>query len=183
MAALSAVLASPVEGQTPESVGRVRQLYLEAVEEASAIPRGLLLIEELRAAGAAPPGGTDDAVLAAYHGAFVTLRAKHGFWPPDRLRHLRDGLEIMDDAVTARPDHPEIRYLRLLSCYFLPGILGRGDSVREDFEALAGLLPSAGADFPPELYGAMVRFVLDNGRLEAHQRAPLEAALASVGDG
>jgi hypothetical protein len=114
----------------------------------------------------------------------VTLRAKHGTWPPSRLRHLREGLSILDGAVAARPDEAEVRYLRLLSCYYLPGILGRGRSVREDFAALARLLPEARHDFPPELYAAMVRFVLENGGPSPPQRAALLAALeAPPGDG
>jgi len=166
----------------PDSLVRVRQLYLEAVREESAIPRGLQAVEELRAVGETPVGSAGDAVLSAYRGAFITLRAKHGFWPPARLRHLREGLAMLDGAVAAHPDHPEIRYLRLLSCYFLPGILGRAESVREDFVALAKLLPMAADVYPPELYRTMVRFVLENGGLEPRQRGPLEATLALVAD-
>lgn len=179
-ALLPVILASSAVGQVPDSLLRVRQLYLEAVRDESAIPRGMRAIEEVRAAGEAPGGSSEDALLSAYRGALVTLRAKHGLWPPARLRHLREGLAILDRSVAARPDHPEIRYLRLLSCYFLPGILGRGETVREDFDALATLLPAARDAYPPELYGTMVRFVLENGGLEAGRRRPLEAALAAA---
>lgn len=167
----------------PDSLSRVRQLYLEAVSDESAISRGMEAIEQIRAVGEFRSGTSATAVLSAYRGAFITLRAKHGFWPPARLRHLNEGLAVLDRAVAAQPDQPEIRYLRLLSCYFLPGILGRGDSVREDFDALARLLPTAPAAFPPGLYATMLEFVLENGGLKAYQRVPLEDALASAGDG
>lgn len=182
-ALLFALVPSPAEAETPDSLEAVRELYFAAVQEESAIPRGLQAILELRASGAAPTGGTTDVVLSAYQGALITLRAKHGFWPPDRLRHLREGLGILDQAVAARPEHPEIRYLRLLSCYFLPGILGRGGSVREDFGALARLLPSARDAFAPDLYRMMVAFVLEHGALEAPELERLQDAVDPEDDG
>jgi hypothetical protein len=165
-AAAPAPPASALEG--------VRRLYLEAVSSERAIPRGVAEVERLR-------GATRDAhaqaTLAAYHGAFTTLRAKHGSWPPDRLRHLRQGLAVMDSVVAAHPHHAEARYLRLMSCYYLPRVLGRGWSVRDDFAALARLLPSVRGDYPPELYRAIVRFVMEHGRPAPAQRAALQAAL------
>lgn len=178
----SALLASPARAQVADALAGVRQLYLAGVRDEAAVPRGLRAIEDLRARGEAPPGSTLDVLLDAYRGAITTLRAKHGVWPPARLRHLRDGLALLDGAVVARPDNAEIRYLRLLSCYFLPGILGRSASVREDFDALARLLPSAGDTFAPEVYAAMLRFVLENGGLDAGERHRLQTVLGAVGD-
>ncbi|HEX2081166.1 MAG TPA: hypothetical protein VHG08_25915, partial [Longimicrobium sp.] len=118
--------------------------------------------------------------LMAYAGAFTTLRAKHGTWPPDRLRHMRGGLAVLDSVITAHPDHPEARYLRLMSCYYLPRVLGRGWSVREDFAALARLLPSVRGDYPPDLYLSIARFVMEHGRPSPAQRAALQASLDGV---
>ena len=84
----------------------------------------------------------------------------------------------MDQAVASSPEHPEIRYLRLMSCFYLPGILGRGWSVDEDLAALARVLPDARHDYPADLYEAIVRFVLENGILNDTSRVRLEQALA-----
>ena len=56
------------------------------------------------------------------------------------------------------------------------GARGRS-AVREDFAALATLLPGARDDYPAELYGVVSRFVLEKGKLTAAERAPLEATL------
>lgn len=166
---------------TPESrrdLERVRALYLTAVADPRAIEQGLREIRMLRAHLLPAPGSWTDAALRAYHGALVTLRAKHAVWPPSRLRHLREGLAVLDEVVARHPAHVEARYLRLMSCYYLPGILGRSGSVREDFDALGRLLPAAREAYPAELYSSMVRFLLEQGRLANEARAPLEAALA-----
>ncbi|CAA9299314.1 MAG: hypothetical protein AVDCRST_MAG89-343, partial [uncultured Gemmatimonadetes bacterium] len=170
---------APAHGQDP--VQRIRQLYLSAVQDESAIARGMRALREVRAAGAVRAGSGLDAALTAYDGALATLRAKHGSWPPARLLHLRQGLAVMDAVVAAHPDHPEVRYLRLMSCYYLPAILGRGASVREDFTALARLLPGARGEYPPELYAAITRFVLRHGTPTAAQRRALEAVLEAPG--
>ncbi len=181
------MFAPPANAQvsTPPRSGleEVRRLYLEAVSSERAIARGLAEVERMRVA----PAGRDAAVgatLTAYSGAFTTLRAKHGIWPPDRLRHVRNGLALLDSVIAAHPGHAEARYLRLMSCYYLPGILGRGWSVRDDFAALARLLPSVRTQYPADLYRAITRFVLDKGRPSPEQRAALEASLqASLAGG
>ena len=158
----------------------LRELYLASVRDERAIAKGLTEVKRLRETAHPPPGGALDATLTAYTGALVALRAKHAFWPPQKLAHLRQGLAILDRAVERHPDHAEARYLRLMSCYYLPGILGRGGSVRADFAALARLLPGVRAQYPPNLYDAITRFVVERGRLPPEQRRELEGTLASA---
>lgn len=175
----SAGAQAPMPGART-GLAQVRHLYYEAVQSERSIGRGLAEVERQRA-------HTQDAharaTLTAYVGAFTLLRAKHGTWPPDRLRHTRRGLATLDSLITEHPRHAEARYLRLMSCYYLPRILGRGWSVRDDFAALSRLLPGVRGEYPPDLYQAIVRFVLENGQPSPEQRAALEASLhASLGD-
>lgn len=173
-----ALLVPTGAGAAPhDPLEELRALYLEAVESESAIRGGFEEIALLRASPGAEENRRMAGVLQAYEGALTTLKAKHGFWPPDRLRHLRKGLAILDAAVEEHPGVAEIRYLRLMSCFYLPGILGRGDSVLADFSALAELLPDAEGEYPPRLYGAIVSFVLENGTLTDGQRRALNATL------
>jgi hypothetical protein len=179
LAQIFLVLVTAREGsaQWSREMLNLRQTYFAAVEDENAIARGLHALEQIRSSGAVPDAGAGTALLQAYEGALVTLRAKHAVWPPTRLRHLRDGLVLLDASVASEPDHPEIRYLRLLSCYYLPAILGRKESVREDFAVLSRVLPAARDAFPPELYRPMVVFVLDNGEMDARSRLALRRAL------
>ena len=156
----------------------LRETYLRSVSESKAIREGLAEIERLREKGAVRPGTETDATLTAYRGALITLRAKHAFWPTQKLQYLNQGLAVLDATVRAHPEHAEARYLRLMSCYYLPGVLGRGRTVRDDFSALARLLPGVRRQYPAELYGAIARFVVERGRLPADQVRALEATLA-----
>src|SRR5690606_1683873 len=102
-----------------------RALYLAGVEEESAVEEGLREAERLRARPAGTVAAEEGALVEAYRGALVTLRAKHGVWPPARLRHMDEGLAVLDSVVAEHPDLAEVRSLRLMSCYYLPAILGR----------------------------------------------------------
>ncbi len=112
----------------------------------------------------------------AYNGAFDVVRAKHALWPPAKLEFLKRAEPLLDSAAARSPDDVEVRYLRLMSCYYLPFFFGRSWSVKSDFEALARLLPTAGAMLPPGLLATVSKFVLDkHGSLTPTQKAKLQA--------
>jgi hypothetical protein len=167
--------AAPREHATAE-LQRLRELYFDAVQSAEALETAEREIRAMRARNAT--AGEMDVLLTAYDGALRTLRAKHGRWPPARLRDLQDGLRTLDQVVEQHPDIAEARYLRLMSCYYLPSLLGRSGSVREDFQALGRLLPGARSSFSRKLYEAAATFVLENGELHPTDRARLERSLA-----
>ena len=173
---------SAAGAQSHDPLPEIRRLYLEAVESESSIEPAEQAIRDAREWSATRPESELDAILTAYSGAVTTLRAKHGFWPPSRLSHLREGLAVMDAMIAEHPRQAEIRYLRLMSCFYLPGILGRNWSVREDFAVLAELLPRVEDRYPPDLHAAIIRFVLENGRISPEQTARLQSTLAPADD-
>lgn len=177
LALLLVLVSTPIAAQAGDPLPETRGLYYAAVERASAIDPAMERVEALRAA--ALPGGEMEAVLAAYAGAVTTLRAKHGSWPPSRLRHMRNGLATLDSVVAEHPALAEPRYLRLMSCFYLPAILGRKKSVREDFGALAALLPGERGRIPADLHAAIVRFVVEHGDIPDRRRRELQSLLAS----
>ena len=147
------------------TVAELRDAYLCAVENEVELDRTLDALQT---------ESRYDPLTQAYGAALVVLKAKHAFWPHRKMHFLREGLPVLDRLVEQHPRHVEIRYLRLLSCYYLPGFLRRKKSVQEDFAALARLLPSARSSFEPGLYRQMVRFVLEKGAIAEGDRARLQ---------
>jgi hypothetical protein len=113
----------------------------------------------------------------ALRGALEVVRAKHSNWPPNKLKYLRSGAGILDEVVERNPDNPEVRYLRLVSFFYLPSLLRRDDSVEEDFRALIGLLPKGPGPLPPLLHQQVTLFVLENGEVKSEDRTTLEGLL------
>lgn len=155
---------------------RIGALWLIGVTQEPAVDEALAALDSL--APRLAQGDTRTRARAdALRGALFTLKAKHAFWPPEKLKHVRHGMRELDRAVEAAPRDPRVRYLRLVCGYYLPGFLGRGDEVRRDFEALASLLPGAADEFPPALYRSILRFVIAKGEIDPFRRANLERIL------
>ena len=83
----------------------------------------------------------------------------------------------MDAAVADGPDDIVVRYIRLMSGFYLPGFFGRGEEVDADMAAMARLLPEAGRELPDELLPEVVAFVLEHGEVDDQARRELEALL------
>ena len=154
-------------------VEQIRSLYFQAVDEADAIQKGFQLID----AHVKAPGQPQEPVLGAYRAALIVLQAKHAFWPQKKLRFLKSGLPQLDGLVAANPENVEIRYLRLMSCYYLPRFLGMSSSTREDVEVLAQLLPEARHKFPTDLFNTMTQFVTDNKELSEEEKKSFQRHL------
>jgi len=161
---------------------RLRTLYFLGVDEESYLDPAWAQAESLLA-GIGDAGLGFVATLDAYAGAIQVLRGKHAFWPPTRSRYLRDGLGRLDRVLESHPRHPEARYLRLVSTWYLPFFFGRRDSAREDAAALALLLPEALDDFPPATFAGIADFLLGTRTLDEPGRIRVEEARARAMEG
>ncbi len=115
--------------------------------------------------------------VQALAAALEVVRAKHSRWPPNKLKYLRTGVSTLDHLISQAPEDPVVRYLRAVSCYYLPFFLERDESVKEDFQVLARTLPGGGDAFSPVVYRAVLQFVLEHGRPGEQDREALESAL------
>ena len=102
-----------------------------------------------------PEGSAQKRTVAAIGGALEVIRGRNSRWPPNKLEHVRKGLEILDTLVREHPEALEVRYLRLVSCFYLPFFFDREESVKADMTALISGLHEEALAFPPDdpLYG------------------------------
>jgi hypothetical protein len=156
-------------------VPALRALFLESVTDEVAIDSAQVLLAALPVPRAP--------IYDAYAAMFEVMRARHAFWPVKKMNHLNAGLRVLDGLVAQHPEQAEIRYLRLMSCYYLPRFLGRGWSIQEDFRVLARLLPEAADQFPADMYRLMVAFIEEKADLPEAERTGLRRALAKLDEG
>lgn len=172
--ALLPQMSSATAPVAPETLSELRALYIEAGDRREAIDDAQALIDRLQPEAKAEP------VVEAFEGAFEVVRAKYSFWPFSKLKHVRRGLPVLDRLVEDHPDDVEIRFLRLISCYYLPGIMGRKATVRADLSSLCDLLPAARGEFPQPWFTRMVSFVLGSSDIEPSSRIELQALLGDL---
>lgn len=82
-----------------------------------------------------------------YLGSAYTLRSRDLGIGLNKLRTLRRGLAIMDEAVAASPNESKVRLVRALTDAELPGFFGRAESSRKDFVRLAATAEAAPEKF------------------------------------
>jgi phytoene synthase len=159
-------------------LNRLRVLFVLGVKEKAYLDRADAEIALLRAGRDRDTALSD--LLLAYQGAVRVVRAKHGFNPNRKLEHLKAGIPWLDSAVARSPRQSEIRYLRLVSGFYLPFFIGRKPEVQEDFAALAELLPGAAGEYPPKWFLSVAGFVLEKGNLDRKRRTLLAERMKQV---
>ncbi|MEX2526012.1 MAG: hypothetical protein WEA09_00115 [Gemmatimonadota bacterium] len=159
--------------RTDLQLDRIRVLYLLALEDRDALDEALRSIATLEPR-ALHQGPAFLPLLRAYEGALEALKGKHARWPPNKVSHVNDGLATLDAQVKIAGQSAEIRYLRLVTGYYLPFFFRRGDVVQEDLRILRETLPTIGVT-PPGVKAVIARFLLEHGDPDQDQRNALMA--------
>ena len=78
-----------------------------------------------------------DPSLEAYYGSLRLLEASHtwALWKKNSLS--KQGITLLDSAVTAAPNNLEIRFVRAATTYELPSFFKRREQSKSDFDLLA----------------------------------------------
>lgn len=134
MLVVAAAASSPAE--------EIQDLYRRGLRgDATAVVQ---CIEKLEAVLQTDPRNQ---LARVYLGSTYTLRSRDLGFGPQKLQTLRRGIAVMDEAVAAAPDDARVRLARALTTSSLPFFVGRAESARRDFAALAEIAERSPADF------------------------------------
>jgi hypothetical protein len=159
---------------------RLRILFILGVKQEIYLEVADAEIDRIQVGFDRDPNHTE--LLMAYRGAVRVAHAKHGLNPTRKLEHIHAGVRLLDSAVAISPGQPEVRYLRLVSGYYLPFFLFRKTVVKEDFTALAAMLPGIAHQYPPKWFLSVAKFVLTKGGLDQTRQSTLRKCMAEVAD-
>ncbi len=174
---LHAWLAGAAEGGFPakaeeyEIVLHLRHNLPKALEDPKENDALIVLIEEKY------PGDPADypAVIKAYYGSLIGLRAKHAFFPNRKLKYLTESLSLMDEAVVQDDAGLETFFLRFSSLHHMPPLLSIPTKRREDIARIIKLVKDESfMDYEPDFQKDVVDFMLESRRLTEEQMAELE---------
>ncbi|MGE9289964.1 MAG: tetratricopeptide repeat protein, partial [Puniceicoccales bacterium] len=132
-----------------EQFARGLDLHQEGVAgDEDAVVEAQEIMEELLAAN------PDDARVQVFLGNLYVLRARDAVFYK-KMDWLKKGVAVLDEAVAAAPEDPDVRSVRAINSYQLPRIFGRRDIAEEDFEVLVNW-----AETDPDRYSdSLLRFV------------------------
>lgn len=78
----------------------------------------------------------NDQLAKVYLGSACALRSKATFWGPSKLKFLKRGQTLMDQAVAQAPKNPRVRMVRAIGCYKVPKKFKRRPMAVADFNIL-----------------------------------------------
>jgi len=78
----------------------------------------------------------DQVVLSAYKGAVSALKADFAKGVGKKINFIKEGANLLDNAVAAEPDNVEVRYLRLTVQENAPAIVGYHGNIDDDKEVI-----------------------------------------------
>lgn len=85
-------------------------------------------------------------VVTAYLGACRLLNAAAATWPWEKGRLSKEGVLLLEEAVSAAPDDLEIRFVRGMTSYRLPRFMGRRNVAIQDLARVAAQATQAARD-------------------------------------
>ena len=129
----------------PNEQKEIQELYRRAVAgDKNAVSQ---CIEKLEAVLTTDP---KNQLARVYLGSSYTLRSRDLGFGPTKLRTLRQGLAVMDEAVGTAPNEYKIRLVRALTTSSLPAFLGQRTKSKNDFEWLAQMAKKNPDSFEPD---------------------------------
>ncbi|MBM4161680.1 MAG: hypothetical protein FJ217_11365 [Ignavibacteria bacterium] len=125
----SRLRSNPDDQEALMELGRI--YHDQAVNgDDAAVEKGFRCFDKLVALDSA------NAVAVVYRGSFWTMRARDAWWPPTKLKYMRQGGKEMDQAVEMAPDNIMVRLIRGINSLSLPSLFGRLETALEDFIVL-----------------------------------------------
>lgn len=88
----------------------------------------------------------DDHLAQAYLGSAYALRARETFWGPSKLKYLKKGQKLLDQAVENAPDDPRVRMVRAIGYYRIPERFKMRQTSIDDFRKITPVAKSGKGD-------------------------------------
>lgn len=78
----------------------------------------------------------NDTLAKAFLGSACALRAKYGKWGPTKLKFLKRGRKLIDEAVASSPSDARVRMVRAMAYSRIPERFGVRSTAIKDFQTL-----------------------------------------------
>ncbi len=123
--------AAPADDEARQALAEALYFLATRGKEGKAAKRAEALFAQLH------DRDPDAAQPVAYLGSLKLLRSSTTWAVWDKEKLARQGLAMLDQAVDAAPDDPEVRYIRAVTTFNLPDWFERGEQSASDLTRLA----------------------------------------------
>jgi len=113
----------------------------------------------------------NDQLALVYLGSACALRSKASFWGPSKLKYLKRGQKLMDEAAAAAPNDPRVLMVRAIGSYRVPKRFNRRPIAVADFEKLLPIVNNSSSDLQLNERQAILYYAWLTFKEEGHKDA------------
>src|SRR5438270_3612812 len=152
------LLFAPTDSSYAEPIHRAKDLYYQGIygDKAAGEESDELFTELHKQL-------PNDPLVTVYYGSLRLLEAQHtwALWKKNSLS--KQGVQLMDSAVSAAPNDLEVRFVRAATDRSLPSFFGRKQQVQSDLNFIVGRAQGAvrGGSFEPRFAAASFSYYGD----------------------
>jgi hypothetical protein len=144
----------------------IRNTYYESVEDETK----LIKLQDLIRNNFSDSISQYPPIILAYFGGAEALKAKHAFWPFNKLSYFNSAMGILETAVNKEPENLEIRFIRFSILNNIPGILGHSKEREIDKNKIILLLCRKNYfQLKESIQDGIIQYMLDSGGLSPEQ--------------
>ncbi len=161
----------PIKGMDMSSDSLLTQgriLFYKSVEDKSHIDSAKVIFSTLVSFDSLAGRAT------TYLGGLRALDAKYAIVPTTKLARANEGLDTMDRGIAMAPSDIESRFIRGMTCFYLPFFFGRKGTAREDFAYIINHLPETHSFYDRKTVLNVIQFLEENIDLTETERQRLE---------
>ena len=151
------------ETSQSKRLAQARQLFYQSVNDRQSIKPAIILFNEIF------KNKEMEGLALTYIGALTALKGKFAFFPIQKYRHVIKGLDLMDQGVMKNPDNIEARFVRGMTCYYLPFFFNRKETAIHDFKSIVRLLEQNYRYHDPQVIMNVIDFLLKNAALNKQE--------------
>jgi hypothetical protein len=142
---------------------QARQLFYQSVENSETIEEAITQFKEIA------KNKTYEGLALTYIGALNALKGKFAFLPITKYLHVKKGLDLMDEGIAKSPGNIEARFIRGITCHYLPFFFKRKKTARHDFKIVVKQLSTDYILFDAQIVLNISDFLLENIKLTADE--------------
>lgn len=151
-----------------------RELFYESVQKSDKIDDAFDVFNEIAR------DERYNGIALTYLGALTALKGKYAFSPISKYRLVLKGLKMMDEGVSVRPDNMEARFIRGMTCYYLPFFFKRKDTAIDDFKVILKQLEQSYDQYDSSIVMNVTSFLLENLELSREEKESLKNIQKSI---
>ncbi|MDZ7362240.1 MAG: hypothetical protein ONB46_16200 [candidate division KSB1 bacterium] len=164
-----AIFTTPLFAAEADSLlAQARLLYYASIKDKTKIEPAIALFIKM---------GESDARLQGraqtYIGSLTAVKAKFAFWPHQKWKWTKTGLQVMDGGLALDPDDIESLFIHGTTCYYLPKFFGRSDDAQRHLRQIVRLLPERAHAYDPKLIAHVIDFIVAKIKLSEEERTHL----------